>query len=193
MQLGQRQKGVIPSIVMLMVAILLVLWVPGARAENQHQTVPTMPPPTKSPTVTPLNTQTNPPAATPTKPTPPSPTNVQVTNLPPTSTTGAGTSTLAVMTSTATLAVATRSPIATRTSNVIVDNGAALQQTENPAITGGVTSTPVAETSMEGFSQEWLFGLVIAAVVLLLGVGLARWLQRRKKQQDGDDTTGERP
>jgi hypothetical protein len=188
MHLGHRHQVVVSLIVILVVGILLALRVPGAEARPQYQTVPTMPPPTKSPTVTPSRTQIIPTASTPTSPALPSPTNAQASSTPLTPTMGAVVSTAAA-TFTATMAETKSIPIESPTSNVIVSNGSVVPQYENPLETESVTSTPLPETSMSGISQIWLLGLVIAGVVLGLAVGLARWMLRKRSKQHGNDET----
>jgi hypothetical protein len=185
--------------VMLVVGVMLALGVPGAEARPLYQTVPTMPPPTKSPTVTqpvptsnpPANTPTHSPANTATSPAQPSATFAQVTSTYLTPTISAVVSTTAAAI-TATLAETTSIPMGSPSSNVIASNGSVVPQTEFPLKTEGITSTPEKRTTIDRISLVWLFWLVIVVVILGSAVALARWMLRKRNRQDDNEITKNR-
>ena len=199
MQSGERHQVSRIIMVVVMVAILLIIIVPGARADMQHQTVPTMPPPTKSPTVTPPITATNPPGNTPTNspantatnPALPSATFAEATSLPSTQTAEA------VASETAESA---GSPSAAPSVTALVETASPTLNPSMTAVAGGNTVPQVAasevpgETPLDaaasggeasGMRYVWLFGLILAGAVLMLAVLLVRWVQARIREQNG--------
>jgi hypothetical protein len=195
MHLGERYQIVTSLTVMVVVGVLLVLGVPGAEARPLYQTVPTMPPPTKSPTVTqpvptsnpPGNTPTHSPANTATSFVQPSATFAQATSLPPTQTVEGVASATAELASSpsATLLAVTAKPTVYPSQTAVAGGNTVpqLAASEQPS----PTATDLAATvgGAGGISMVWVFGLILAGAVVMLAVLLARWVQARRKEQKG--------
>jgi hypothetical protein len=193
MQLRHRRQ-ILWIITALVMMVSLVFRVPGVRGSTQHQTVPTMPPPTESPTGTLPFTPTNPPQAT--------ATNAQATSTPPTGVTSIPPTQTAEAVASATIAAATSSP--SRVPSVTLEAGTSSPEalptqttmageSTNPQLTAtlsGVTgATRIPITDMDDtepeVSTDWLYGLILATAVLILVVLLVRWVQARLKERGG--------
>jgi hypothetical protein len=147
--------------------LALMVWICGftslASASRQYQTVPTMPPPSATPSITPFYTPTNVPEFTATYPQP-STTFTPTTRASPTQT---GQAAVSETVKTATSS-AIESPGATST-QVMINTSVSLP-TSNPAI-----------TQPEG-SNLGMYGLICGGLLLVLVIVLGILLVRRRRQ-----------
>ena len=152
-------------VVVFSVILLLGAVVPVVNANTQQQTVPTMPPPTKSPTVTSPSTPVNPPENTPTNSVQPSATSVMETYLPSTQTQMAATQTefSVLKSSTVTIEPLTGTPSpAEETASLQI----AVTMTVNPSISSHMS--PEQENSKPGVLSVIGAGLGIVFLIALI-------------------------
>jgi hypothetical protein len=159
--------------------------------DRQYQTVPTMPPPTKSPTITPFTTQPIPPLNTPTQSPHPSAAVTQVTSLPPTQTIEAVASATAEVLASSTISTEPSNPTTNPTTAEMVGAGTNIPGTASPKKTAVATSTGSAGKEGGG-SSIWWYGVIIAVVVLVLAVSLYIWLNKKRRADGNSSTQGSR-
>jgi cobalamin biosynthesis Mg chelatase CobN len=172
-----RLRAQLTIMVVLSTLLLLLVLVTEVKANSQHQTVPTMPPPTKSPTVTPPGIPVISPENSPTHSLQPSATLMQATLLPPAQTaTAAATHTeLAIQNSpTATFEQATASPaLITGT----------MSSQENATMTAS-SLIPTQVPASQGQQSPTVYLMIGAGLGLIFLIALVIWIWRRKSRTE---------
>jgi hypothetical protein len=168
---------------MALAVVLLVMcscfFISSAKADPLYQTIPTMPPPSSTPTVTstvviqPTQTHFN-----------PSPTSPQATHLPPTQTAEAVATRTAVATNTSTPTQALKPPtlvLSQATLGGTITQAASLSSSATAAQGQATAIQPSSEVG--GSNLSWI-GLVGGGVFLVLLILYAAWRSSRKKTDD---------
>jgi hypothetical protein len=172
-----RLRAQLTILVVLSTLMLLLVLVTEVRANSQHQTVPTMPPPTKSPTVTLYVIPVISPENTPTHSLQPSATSMQATLLPPaqTATTTATHTEMALQNSlTATLEQVTASPA--------LITGTMSSQENATMIASSLIPTQVP--AIQGQQNPTVYLMIGAGLGLIFLIALLIWIWWRKTRTE---------
>jgi hypothetical protein len=165
--LNREECITITRIVGLALLVCLSLLAPQAKASQQNQTVPTMPPPTTASSNTPSRTPTSQSKVTATRPEP-SATSVLVTLIPPTETVKESATSTLMGTS------------VKRTSAPSLIVGATSSQTLINATASLLTSTPaIARVSGNNLGT---YGVIGGGLVLVILIAVWLWLRGKQRQ-----------
>ena len=158
-----------------------------SRAHPQYQTVPTMPPPSSTPTITPTKL----PQYTPTRTPLPTATHLAATGTPPhatstfpTTPTGSPPTQTANAISTETATVVSTTPTGTLTYTQPSQTGVAVPTTGTPTVTLIIpnTLTPLPDIGSEKSNGVVNVILVGAGVLLVVLILLAIWIKRKQQK-----------